>query len=148
MIFPKQMAMLNNPPIKTHPCCLKNLRQALPDGPRPETLSIVFNEWLGLFLLGKKETWCYWCKLTSTCAASYLPDLGGSLSWLTNNVHVFVALQQTAWSKRCTSAFSSGPGRDADVFSADSVHVHCLDKLKCSVYFNFIDNVDKLAKVI
>ena len=47
--------MLNNPPIKTHPCCLKNLRQALPDGPRPETLSIVFNEWLGLFLLGKKR---------------------------------------------------------------------------------------------
>ena len=76
------------------------------------------------------------------------PDLGGSLSWLTNNVQVFVALQQTAWSKRCTSAFSSGPGRDADVFFADSVHVHCLDKLKCSVYFNFIDNVDKLAKVI
>ena len=59
---------------------------------------------------------------------SYLPDLGGS--------------------KRCTSAFSSGPGRDAAVPSVDGVHVHCLDKLKCSAYLIFIDNLDQLAEVI
>ena len=47
------MAILNNPPIKKRPCCLKNLRQALLDGPRPETLFIIFNEWLVLFFLGK-----------------------------------------------------------------------------------------------
>ena len=34
-------------------CCLKNLRQALLDGPGPETLFIIFNEWLVLFFLGK-----------------------------------------------------------------------------------------------
>ena len=101
---------------------------------------------IGPLLPGKSEAWCYWCKLTSTCAASYLPDLGGSLSCdgrqATSNV------QKTAWSKRGSSAFSSGSDRDADVPSVDGVHVHCLDKLKCSVYFNFIDSVDKLAKVI
>ena len=35
---------------------------------------------IGPLLPGQSEAWCYWRKLTSTCAASYLPDLGGSLS--------------------------------------------------------------------